>query len=154
MATQAQLLRTGRITPEVFIENSEVVCLDVTVSAIASVMGQVLIPVPILGAVVGNAVGMFMYGIAKDNLSKQEQALILGFNDRIQKLNEKLDAHNKALIDLLNQEFAKFKSVAELAFDLNVNVAFAGSVTLAQYVGCSDERILKNKLDVDAFFQG
>ena len=154
MAAQAQLLRRGKITPDEFIENSEVVCLDVTVSAIASVMGQVLIPVPVLGAVVGNAVGMFMYGIAKDNLSKQEQALIHGFNDNIQKLNEQLDAHHKALIDLLNQEFAKFKSVAELAFDLNVNVAFAGSVTLAQYVGCSDQRILKYKTEIDNFFQG
>lgn len=152
MVTQAQQLRQGKITSEEFIENSEVVCLDVTISAIASLMGQVLIPVPVLGAVVGNAVGMFMYGIAKDNLSKQEQALILKSNEGIQKLNEQLDTHYMALIELLKQEFAKFESVVELAFDLNVNVAFAGSVTLAQYVGCPKEKILKDKAAIDAFF--
>ena len=154
MATQAWLLRQGKITSEEFIENSEVVCLDVTVSAIASVTGQILIPIPVLGAVIGNAVGMFMYGIAKNNLSKQEQALILGFNESIQKLNEQLDTHFKDIIKFIEDAFAKFKSVVELAFDLNVNIAFAGSVTLARCVGCSEEEILKDKATCDAYFLG
>lgn len=152
MAAQAQLWRKGEITSEEFIENSEVVCLDVTASAIASIMGQVLIPVPVLGAVVGNAVGMFMYGIAKDSLSKQEQALVLGYNESIQKLTNRLDTHYQALIKLLEQELAKFKSVIELAFNLDVNIAFAGSIELAQYIGCSDEKILITQSDINAFF--
>lgn len=152
MAAQAQQLRQGNITEEEFIENSQVVCLDVTISAVASLMGQVLIPVPVLGAVVGNAVGMFMYGIAKDILSKQEQMLIFKSNESMQKLNEQLDSHYRALIELLKQEFARFESVVELAFDLNVNVAFAGSITLAQYVGCPEKNILKDKAAIDAFF--
>ena len=152
MVAQARLLHEGKITSEEFIENSEIVCLNVTVSAIASVMGQVLIPIPVLGAVMGNAVGMFMYGIAKDNLSKQEQKLILEFNEGMQKLNEQSDVQYKNFIELIKQEFEKFNSVVELAFDLNVNIAFAGSVELAQYVGCSEEKILKDKVAVDEFF--
>lgn len=152
MTAQAQLLREGKITQEEFIENSEIVCLDVTVSAIASVMGQTLIPIPILGAVIGNAVGMFMYGIAKDNFSEQEQTLMIAYNESMQKLNEQLDERYKVLIELLKQEFAKFKSVIELAFDLNVNIAFDGSIALAEYVGCSAEKILKDKVAIDAFF--
>ena len=152
MTTQAQLLRHGIITPEDFIENSEIVCLDITVSAIASLMGQVAIPIPILGTVIGNAVGTFMYGIAKDNLSEQEQTLIFTFNKSIQEQNEQLDSQSKALIKLLEQEFAKFTSITELAFDLNVNIAFTGSVTLAQYVGIPDKKILKNKANIDAYF--
>lgn len=154
MAAQTQLLHKGKITPDEFVENSEVLCLDVTVSAIASIMGQVMIPIPVLGTIIGNAVGMFMYGIAKDNLSMQEQILISEFNSNMQKLNEQLDAHYKALVEFLKQEFEKYKSAVELAFDLNVNVAFAGSVTLAQYVGCPEEKILKNKSAVDNFFLG
>jgi hypothetical protein len=152
VAAQAQLLHQGKISNEEFIVNSEVVCLDVTVSAIASIMGQVFIPIPALGAVVGNAVGMFMYGIVKNILSKQEQTLIASYNSSIQKLNEQLDAHYKELIEILKREFAKFKSIVEFAFDLNVNIAFASSVRLAQYVGCPDEKILKDKAAVDTFF--
>ena len=152
VAAQARLLRQGKITTEDFIANSEVVCLDVTVSAIASLMGQVAIPVPVLGAIIGNAVGMFMYGIAKEYLVEEEQRLIASYNDSIQKLNEQLDVHYQKLIEMLKREFAKFKSIVELAFDLNVNTAFYGSVTLAQYVDCPDEMILKDKGEVDAFF--
>ncbi len=153
VVAQANLLRQGKISAEEFIENSEVVCLDVTVSAIASVIGQVAIPIPILGAVIGNAVGMFMYGIAKDSLSKQEQQLIFNFNNTIDSLNAKLNEQYKALIELLKYEFAKFQSVVALAFDLDVNIAFAGSVELAQYVGCLDEKILKNKDEIDNYFR-
>ncbi|MFQ6972576.1 MAG: hypothetical protein ACLRTG_15380 [Enterocloster aldenensis] len=154
MAAQTQLLHKGKITPDEFVENSEVLCLDVTVCAIASIMGQVMIPIPVLGTIIGNAVGMFMYGIAKDNLSMQEQMLISEFNGNMQKLNDQLDAHYKALVEFLKQEFEKYKSAVELAFDLNVNAAFAGSVTLARYVGCPEEKILKNKAAVDNFFLG
>jgi hypothetical protein len=152
IATQANQFRQGKITGGEFIENSEVVCLDVTISAISSLMGQVLIPVPVLGAVVGNAVGMFMYGIAKDSLSKKEQTLIEDFNETIQALNENLDANSLELIESLKHEFDKFESVVELAFDFDVNIAFPNSVSLAQYVGCDDSHILKNKAAVDAYF--
>jgi len=153
VVAQANLLRHGKITGEEFIENSEVVCLDVTVSAIASVLGQVAIPIPVLGAVIGNAVGMFMYGIAKNNLSLKEQQLISGFNNSINALNAQIDEQYKALIELLKSEFAKFQSVVALAFDLNVNIAFTGSIELAQLVGCNNGQILKNKIEIDDYFQ-
>ena len=41
----------------------------------SSFAGQVLIPVPVLGAVVGNTVGTMMYQIAKNNLSSKEQKI-------------------------------------------------------------------------------
>ncbi|MDR1194161.1 MAG: hypothetical protein LBK98_08385 [Peptococcaceae bacterium] len=152
VAGQALSLRQGKISNEDFIVNSEVVCLDVTVSAIASVMGQALIPVPVLGALMGNAVGMFMYEIGKNNLSEREQALIAQYNDSVQKLNGKLNARHMELIETLRRELAKFKSLVDFAFDLNVNIAFAGSAMLALYAGCPDEKILKDKEAIDAFF--
>ena len=150
---QARLLHQGKISTEDFIINSEIVCLDVTISAISSLIGQVMIPVPVLGAVIGNAVGMFMYGIAKNNLSLKEQALITSFNNDMKRINEQLDARYLALIEQLIQEFTKFKSVLDLAFDIDVNVAFAGSIALAQYVGCTDDMILWNKQSIDNYFQ-
>lgn len=152
ITAQARLLQQGKISNEDFLVNSEVVCLDVSVSAISSLLGQMMIPIPVLGAVIGNVTGMFMYGIAKDNLSKQEQTLIADFNNTVQQLNEQLDAHYRVLIELLEQEFAKFKSVLDLAFDLDVNVAFLGSIALAQNVGCNSDKILLDRQAIDAYF--
>ena len=73
VVAQAYHLQQGNITTEDFLANSEVLCLDASVSAVASLLGQTLIPVPILGAIIGNVAGMFMYQIAKDHLSTKEQ---------------------------------------------------------------------------------
>lgn len=153
LAAQASLLQQGKISNEDFIINSEVICLDVTVSTIASLMGQVAIPIPVLGAVIGNTAGMFMYGIAKNHLTEQEQALIARFNSSIQLLNEQLDEHYCELLERLNQEFARFQSVLELAFDLDVNLAFEGSIGVAIQVGCDEDKILRGKPAVDAYFR-
>ena len=48
---------------------------DALVSTLSSFAGQVLIPVPVLGAVVGNTVGTMMYQIAKNNLSSRKQKI-------------------------------------------------------------------------------
>ena len=64
MLAQAYKLNNGDITAEEFIDASEAICLDVTMSAVSSMLGEILIPVPILGAIIGNTVGMFMMNIA------------------------------------------------------------------------------------------
>ena len=86
VAEQAHLLRKGELDEVAFIENSEILCLDAAVSALSSFAGQVLIPVPVVGAVIGNAVGTMMYQIAKDNLSVREQKLLEEYLKSIQQL--------------------------------------------------------------------
>lgn len=149
---QAYQLQQGALSADEFVANSEVICMDVAVGAVSSLIGQVAIPIPVLGAIVGNAVGMFLNGIAKDHLGKQEQALILSYTEKIEQLNRKLDAKYRQLLEELKQEFAKFTSILDLAFDLSVNIAFNGSIQLADYSGVPQEKVLRNRSDIDNFF--
>ena len=152
VVAQAYQLQRGNITADDFVVNSEVLCLDVSVSAVASMLGQTLIPVPVLGAIIGNMAGMFMYQIAKDHLSEKEQALISNYQHSFAYLNKMLEEQYQELISQLKKELAKYASVLELAFDKDVNIAFDGSVALANYVGVKPEQILKNKHDIDQYF--
>lgn len=152
MASQANKYRNGEIDSEDFLINSQVVCLDASISVIGAAIGQFAIPIPILGAVIGSSVSNFMAGIAKDNLSKKEQELIDKYNKEIKELTDKLSAEERKVIDLLEKEYKKFSSLADLAFDVNVNIAFVGSIHLAQHVGVSESKILKTKSDVDNYF--
>lgn len=108
VAAQAYQLRQGTITEEDFIVNSEVLCLDVSVSAVASILGQTLIPIPVLGAVLGNMAGMFMYQIAKDHLSSKEQSLIQNYQKSFAVLNKMLEEQYQQLISKLKKELAKY----------------------------------------------
>lgn len=150
--TQAYKYITGEIGEEDFLINSQILALEVSISAVSSLLGQVAIPIPVLGAVIGNAVGAFMYGIVKDNCNKEEQHIIDEYNSSMAELNQYLDERYQKVIALLNAEFKKFKSIVELSFDEDVNKSFYASISLAEYVGVDEERILKNKKDIDAFF--
>lgn len=152
VAAQAYQLQQGNIAQEDFIVNSEVLCLDVSVSAVASMLGQTLIPVPVLGAIIGNMAGMFMYQIAKDHLSEKEQSLIQNYRESFAALNKMLEERYQQLIAQLKKELTKYTSMLELAFDPNVNIAFDGSIALADYVGVAQDRVLRSKADIDNYF--
>lgn len=152
VTTQAKLLREGKIDNEEFLVNSEALCLDVTISTVSSLLGQVAIPIPVLGAIIGNVAGMFLYDIAKNQDLKQEQSLIAGYRAEITALIERLDEQNRALLRLLEANLKKFKSMLELAFDSDINTAFDSSIKFARFNGVEEEKILKTKSDIDAFF--
>ena len=152
VVAQAYQLRQGNITQEDFIVNSEVLCLDVSVSAVSSLLGLILIPVPVLGPIIGNMAGMFMYQIAKDHLSEKEQGLIRNYQGSFAALNKMLDERYQQLIIQLEKEFAKYTSMLELAFDRDVNIAFDGSIALADYVGVIQDKVLCSKSDIDNYF--
>ena len=144
--------RRGEISAEEFVENSEILCLDVSISAVSAMLGQVAIPIPVLGAMIGNVAGMFMYQIAKDNLSEKEQILIQAYQESFAALNQTLDERYYKLLAMLKTEMERFSSMLELAFDPDVNIAFDGSIVLADYVGVTPKKVLRNKRDIDQYF--
>ena len=154
IAEQAHLLRTGKITQEQFIMNSEILCLDTSVSALSSFIGQALIPVPVLGAVMGNTVGTLMYQVAKDNLTKKEQQLIKGYLKYLYELEITLDKKYKKYIDELNKGLTIYYEMLEKAFSPNYAKALEGSVALAMSFGVPSEELLKTISETDDYFLG
>ena len=154
MAEQAHLLRTGKITQEQFIMNSEILCLDTSVSALSSFIGQALIPVPVLGAVIGNTVGTLLYQVAKDNFTKKEQKLIEGYLKYLNELEIVLDNKYRKYIDELNEGLVIYYGMLERAFSPNYAEALEGSVALAMSFGVPGEELLKSISEVDDYFMG
>ena len=72
IAKEAYKFRKNLITKEEFLLNSQILCVEVSVSALSSILGHAVIPIPILGSVIGNNIGTFLYEIAKDNLTMKE----------------------------------------------------------------------------------
>ena len=86
MAEQAHLYRKGELDEVQFISNAEMLCLDASVSALSSFIGQAVIPIPVIGALIGNTVGTTLYKVAKDGLSDREQKIIKSYLDDIEAL--------------------------------------------------------------------
>jgi len=152
VAAQADAYRKGEISKEDFVINCETVALDVTVSAIASAIGQVVIPIPVLGALVGNVAGEFVYGLCKQYAGEKEAIVIADYRKQMLVLNQKLDEQFRQLMMEIECVMRRFSTLEAMAFDEDFNKAFEGSVMLAREVGVEEKKILKTKADIDAFF--
>lgn len=152
VAEQVHLYRTNSLSESELIENSELLCLDASVSALSSFIGQAIIPIPVLGAVIGNTVGTIMYNIGKDKFTHYEQELIRSYLNSQQELDEKLNEDYKELVALLGKDIEIYLELLENAFSPDVSLAFEGSVRLAEYVGVPHEEILDTKEKVQSYF--
>ena len=152
VAEQAHRLRTEEITEQEFLENAQIVCLDAAVSAVSSLIGQALIPIPVLGAIIGNSVGTILYQVGKGNLNKKEQRLLEIYAERQRRLDSELSAQYQQQVELLQQELEIYTVLLDHAFAVNAREAFFGSVKLAAYVGVANEEILHSIADIDHYF--
>ena len=144
--------RSGELTEIEFIENSEIACLDASVSAFSSFVGQVAIPIPVLGALVGNAVGTTVYELGKDFYNKREAELLAHYAQELKALDTELDGEYAACISGLRENMSEYISLLEKAFSPNAAMAFSGSVELAVSLNVPDGEILHTLEEVDDFF--
>ena len=152
VAEQAHFFRIGELSEIEFIQNSELLCLDASVSALSSFIGQAVIPVPVIGAVIGNTVGMTLYKISKDGLFEQEQKILKQYGDELRKLDEDLQIQYGEYLDLLQKDYSIYLSLLEDAFAIDPYISFKGSVELAKSVGVPTEDILDTPDKVVAYF--
>lgn len=152
IAELAHKFRHGEIDELEFIENSELVCLESAVSALSSFIGQALIPVPILGAVIGNTVGTIMYQAVSSSLSKKEAELINRYLADQHALDEGLAATYNYLLEQLGASMTGYLAVLERAFSPDLQLALLGSIELARELGVPTEEILDTKDKTDSYF--
>ena len=152
VADCAYRFRKGELTETEFIENSEIACLDASVSAFSSFVGQAIIPVPVLGALVGNAVGTTVYELGKDLYNKREAELLAHYAQELEALDAELDGEYAACVNSLRENMSAYISLLGKAFSPNVAMAFSGSVELAASLNVPDGEILHTCEEVDDFF--
>ena len=152
IAEQAHKLRTGEISEKEFIDNSEMLSLETACSALFSCIGGTLIPIPILGALIGNAVGSMLFSTGKDVLSAREQELIAQYQADQMMLDEELQQQYESCLKQLKESFDRFLSIMTQAFSPDIEQAFVGSIELAKDFGVPDDEILDTKEKVSAYF--
>ena len=153
VAEQAYQMRKGNISENDFLWNSEILCLDVTVSALSSFVGQAAIPIPVLGAIIGNAVGMFLYQIAKDTLARKEQQIVAGYFREIRELDMRLETEYHSFIDMLNDDLSVYYKMLEKTYVPDYEVALNMSAQLARYLAVPENEILTSIAEIDDYFQ-
>lgn len=152
MAEQAYMLKNNEITEQEFLENCQVLCVESTISALSSFIGQTVIQVPVLGAVIGNAVGNMMYSIASEYLKKREQKIIKKYIDKIHSLDKRLNNEYETALKILGKNMQIYVRALSEVFSVDAKESFDASIALAKNLGVSRDKILKSKKDIDRYY--
>ena len=143
----------GEISGHEFVDMSQMVAMDAAIVGLASATGQVLIPVPVVGALVGSVAGKFVANAITETLGESEAELIAQLRAYEQSALAQLDEAYRAHIRRLDAYFGSLERLAEFAFDRSVNLdlRLTASARFAEIVGVPRELILRNTDDLDEF---
>ena len=147
-------LRTNEITEDEFINFITINTLDTTLATIGSCVGQTLIPVPVLGAVVGSIATSIIWEIGKGFLSDREQELIQNYRENLDSHIKNLDDKYKIIFNDIIDKYHKLGRLQDYSFDLSLNtrLRFEYSIELAENLEISDNQILHNLDEIDNYF--
>ena len=143
--------KADKITFEEFTDLGLMVCAESAIVGLATIAGQTLIPIPILGAVIGSLAGKILAEFAIGKGKDVAQRMRKDMADYM----SKIDANYQAIIRAIDKEFDRLGKLTEAAFDLkrNTDLLFA-SANLARAYGISERDIISSHSELDDFMLG
>lgn len=146
--------RSGEIDDDGLLSLVTINALDATGAAVGAAIGQTLIPVPVVGALIGSIVASNVLGLGKNILSARERAIIAEYQRKADLFVANLDVQYAQILETLLDKYRKLGELQTYAFnlDLNIQLRFAASVDLARFIGVSETEILHNEAEIDDFF--
>ena len=140
---------SGKIDGDEFVDMSQMVVVDAAIVGLASMTGQALIPIPVLGAFVGSIAGK----LVASAITEAESELVEQLHSYEQSAFAQLDEAHQAYIQRLDAYFGNLRRLADVAFDDTVNTCLRldASVRFAEDVGVPDDLILRTTDDLDTY---
>lgn len=142
--------RANELSEDAFVDESLLLCSDVAMVTIASAAGQALIPIPVLGALIGSFAGKFACEFLEDKSAAAAEAV----RKRLEEGRARLQKDYVTKLQELEAAFLPAKTMMEFAFDIENNRALLhASLTLARMQGVPERKLVKSPAEVVAFLQ-
>ncbi|MEX6702297.1 hypothetical protein ABS315_22290 [Peribacillus frigoritolerans] len=146
----------NQISMDEFVTQGQILCIEAGIAATGGAIGQMLIPIPVLGSIIGTVTANFVWEFAKDKLYAREQELKTMLDTYTKSILAKVEKAYQDIISKINATYSRYNSLIDAAFDVHANSAVlaATSIDLAVELGVNDSKILRSDDDLDAFFLG
>lgn len=140
----------GRITMDELVKSGLYVCSETAVVSLASVAGQTLIPIPVVGALIGSLAGKLLLKVAGKAVKGLQPKV-----DEVEAQLQAIVAKYEIARELLAERFSRLDSFVADAFNPELNARLVElSVSLAANVGVHTSHILKDHEDLGRFLDG
>ena len=145
----------GEIDGSQFVDLSLLVASDAAIIGAASMAGQTLIPVPMLGAFVGSIAGKLVASAVRERSGGADRDLAAQVEAYESQTIAHLDESLQDELRRLDSWFGSLEKWSRIAFDeaTNSEVRLATSVRIAEAVRVPEHQILRSAADTDAYMQ-
>ncbi|OXC78747.1 hypothetical protein BSU04_10315 [Caballeronia sordidicola] len=148
MASLVADYRGGKLSLDALIDNAMFVCSDAAIVGLCTAAGQALIPVPVLGAVLGSIAGKFISTFIGGKAREVTNRLA----ERMKRVVAALDKAVRKVLKSLEQMFDRLGDLTVAAFDLSANTRLLEtSLALARAHGVNESLLIRTDSDLDAF---
>jgi hypothetical protein len=148
MASLVEDYRKGDISFDQFVDMGMIVCAESAIVGVSTAVGQALIPIPILGAVIGSLAGKMVAEFTTGQSDKVARRL----RADMEVFKSKLDGKLKEVLAIITAEFDRLNTLTEAAFDFRLNTNLLDrSVDLAVAYGVKADKIIVNEAALDKF---
>ena len=146
---------SGEINTGEYVDMSLNICMDSIVVAIAGKIGQVIIPVPVLGYMVGNVAKLIVSSSLRNTLGAAEVRLTAELDAYVQFALARLDQLTNLYVQHLGDHFAELEGLAKTAFDPDPNgqLRIRATAVYAEAVGVPTKDVLHNTQELDVFMR-
>ena len=148
MASLSLQYKEGKLTLDEFVELSFVSCGESAIVGLASMIGQTIIPIPIVGSLVGSMTGKF----CTDLLKSSDKKVIDAFNKRISNFTENLNTEEMKMLREIETKYIDLDNITKAAFNFENNkILLELSVQLAREHNVPERKIIKSTAELNNF---
>lgn len=141
----------GRISQNDFADASLALSIEAGLAAFGAVLGQLVIPIPEVGGIVGTIAAQITYKYVAEICGKSEGRLVALLERNINNYKAKLNLESQRLVEKVNSYYDRLEELIEKALSLEPDVCLGGSVELARLVGVDENLIIADTSELDVF---
>lgn len=141
--------RKGKLTEQDFSSATNALCVEAGLSAVGAAVGQCLIPIPILGAVIGTAVAKASVEVTRYICNKDEARLIERMESEYNSIVASLSVEAKEIIAQMDSYYKRLGGYIEAALSIDAAERLNGAVELCRFLEVPESDIIHNTNEMD-----
>ena len=148
IASLASEYKKGAISQCEFSECACSLSVEAGIASIGAALGQVIIPIPVLGAIIGTATSKAALEITKYVMGNKEKELIITMQNEYEALVNSLNQNAQRIIKKMDDYYSALDGYINAALSPDSAMRFYGSIELCEFLGVNP---IHNDDELDEF---
>jgi len=146
--------KQGKIGLDELVAHGQIVCLESGMVALGASIGQTLIPIPIVGTLIGSFSISTLISLTKKYLKDHEQEISAKLNQIYNEALKNIQIEYRKIVEEIIEEYNRLGTITQMAFNFECNAIcrFKQSKQLAISYQIKEENILKDIDQINNYF--